>query len=1585
MPVRAPTPEELEYLKSKGVDISSLPAELDIDDDWKQKAEQSSSKMSQTEAVGKTLKAHAGSILGGGVGVLGTGALMAAGGIAAPFTGGTSIPLSIAGLGLLGAGAMAGSYAGQKGQEALLSDETNRQLQAQAEKAKQEHPITSTVTDIAASALASGGFPSVAQPVRAVSGVARSLIGKGASELEKSAMKNIAIQSAINPAVNAGLTLATTGKLPSLKEVGEQAAGGALFAGHNPLLGKLSPHADVGSKTDVEPTDVEPTHEPTIKGNTTIPEVAPSKEVVPETKVTNLNAEPLTSEEQKQLQDEANFQNAPPSDDFTRYNEIHDRMQQLIKDKMYGGDEFKKLWTESEQIKNKNKGMPPTEESNKNAPGSEDKSIGDTYITSQGEKLTVDSIIENAQKSNKDDPHVALLSQLHLDADSLKTPVEIDSTESKRRSHYNQATDTIHIHPSDVNDKYVIAHEVIHAATSKKLPTEFEGQRGNKLKALMDEYEKAGANPHVREIISAYKETARLLGIDEKVFSENTGSYKSVPDFLHKTGVPHGYAMGDLHEFISEALNNYTFQKHLNRLPSGLKDGQTMWSRLVNAIRRLLGVDVEHNSMLERVLTPIEKLMAQDRPKSKDEFSKKWNEATGSKNVAPDEYKKQYEADKMELESIKSQIEDRKKNNLPIDDLVAKRTEINDKYGGNPREKGKLPEQQPSKKTLESFKLAAEQSYKGFSDEQILKGLKKNIGEEHPDNIEKLNKSTTLDEALSKFGLEKVGGKNPDVVLKKSIQPDNNKYAPPSTEKDVERNTKVGGRIGEFFRSTIDKIRNIDHPAANKVADALHNVLQERQYYTGKQLNPILTKAKGLTSIQDSRLEAAARYERETGKDAPLTMFRTKQERDTFLQAKQSLKDNFQERYENEEPVYRNGQPTMPRRDEFYWPTTTNPKIAETYRQNTNISEIAKLDKTFLDYQKKIGVSNEEAAENLKNWKEAIQGSATRSDIIGNQQFFNAARRSQGVPLPPEFTRPGFVKNLEAYFHRQATDNAYYKHIESNPEVMSALGERKDAWNRPIPEDPSGGIAGHAAVRAQLNEIKGEVGGAGFHNEKALSSLATTLFIGPGTTIHKAISNIVGMTNYADNPYQLGKMLAGIIHDTTTTGLKHVTENGVLKYTARSSTDMLNSNLSFAERLHSLAKTVRDVYSLGDLTDKWGTALLQAGLEKVMPDKVTKANSGDSTQQQLLKRLDSSYEKGKIYDKEGISKLTSALVGSIHGTGDGRTMPPWMAGDSEISGFFKLSHWGISQTNRFMSDIYTPARNGNVTPLLTALFGSAVGGYLIKELREKLQGKKGQIPSLSEINASSQGLKGNIPLIGYNLMASLSYAGFGGMLTQMAKIPIDKIYKNTSQGATFPLDEIVTDLAHTLGQATIAIANDPNLNWLHLTEHLAAHFLTTNFQLGRVAYNQAIDHGLIDGTLAEKKALSDKLGELRRFDMTEGLPYAEQDQSGNPYLNIEQKKFKLEQNPDEIVKQLPPLIENIMDKYKDKPDVMLSKLKALKENSYATFPSIESMPISFFKYLNYLTKLEGENKAQAALRDYISHKVVNEAKASVVP
>lgn len=1286
--------------------------------------------------------------------------------------------------------------------------------------------------------------------------------------------------------------------------------------------------------------------------------------------VTNAQQEPSLAEQHELEQDKLNNgakHYAPGKDDVEDYNTLKAQFQSHIQKGDFSSPEFLKTFKALEEVKNKNGGMPPVSKGKNTSTISQGNWHDDLHEQLSGKRSNVKSVLETIASSNN--KWQSLANHLLNTANEGKLKTHVQNTDTGR-SHYNVQEKRIELQDEHTGNASIIMHEIGHALLSNNLPSEFDRLRSKKLKAKMDSYlADPNKNEHIKELIRSYYEAAKGLGVHDELFSDKLvdrhirvdsypstfidvrggKSYKSFdvntqkeanhvkswlsnhdveiahmhdggkdnygvrisPEDYQKlqssglldkfggisinekrTGyvrglagspdsassrLPHGYAMGDLHEFTTALMSNDKFQKALNEMPSGRNDNQSLWSRIVESVRNILGVPVKEKSLLERALKANDELIK--TPNQEKDWPTDW------------------------------------RDKLPksVEELDA----LNNKLRGSDQE---------------------------LQDKIITR-------------IQELN-----------------GAK---------------KYAPKSSSTkgdEVKENTSHLGWFGNITRSMVDRISDIPHPAAKTVAAAFKKVLNERTERVGATWNKIKTEMDrvGFTKKDDEQLQRISEYENLNKKPAPSTMFRTPAQRAVYKVEREVYDESGKYRIKNGEPVYRDGKPTTLQQDPTAHPTTPNPRIVEVYKANTDTKQIAALDKIFIDHGMKNGLTKGQAEENLQNFKSGVQGNMQKAD--GNLAFYNAARRSQGISLPTEFTRQSYSKNLEAYYHRQATDNTFYKNVEADHKVLSSLGETKDAWGRPVAKDPTGGIANNSSVKAQLAEFQGEQGGMGFHNEKGLSSLATTLFIAnPGLIVHKVVSNLLGITNYADNPVQLGRMLGAMVTNMNE-GVVHATENGLVKLTARSLGDALDRNSTLSERMQALAHGIRSISDLGMLTDKWSSGLMQAGAESVLPLKIEKAAKGDTTAQQLLKKLDPTYTVGKTYTPNEVQKLSSILASYIHGTGDGRTMPAFMSSDTELSGFFKLAHWSVSQTNRFMSDVLTPATKGDIAPLLTSVFGAAVGGYLIKEVREKIQGKHGQIPSLGEIADSEKGLSGNKGLVAYNLIAATQYAGFGGLLSQIAKYPMDFAYKNNPQGATFPMDEIVGDMAKTMGEVSTAIANDPNINWLHLAEQVAGHVVTTNFQLGRIAYNQAINNGIIEGSLADKKALSDKLGQLRRFEMVSGLPYEEQNQPGsNPYMNIEQKRFKQEQNPEEAMKMLPGLITNIIDTYKDKPDVMMSKLEALKQNSYATFPSLKKAPLSFMKYIAYLTKQEGPDKAHDAMLDFFKHKAMNEAKGSVVP
>lgn len=821
-----------------------------------------------------------------------------------------------------------------------------------------------------------------------------------------------------------------------------------------------------------------------------------------------------------------------------------------------------------------------------------------------------------------------------------------------------------------------------------------------------------------------------------------------------------------------------------------------------------------------------------------------------------------------------------------------------------------------------------------------------------------------------------------------------NKYQP-ANEKNVEPDDLL--TKSPAFRPTraaLDTIRHIASDSGQLVANALHQTFSKREQLMGKWWNPIYDAAKGLSKEQLNRVDSAL-FKETNSKESALTMLRSQPERQLYNTIRKTLTDSGQHRIDINEPVFAHGQPRLLKPDPFYYPTTENLKQGDIIRQGTDANTIETLHKAFVNQYTNAGESPLEAEKSWKQFVDSHQGSWRYGDS-SNDTYFNAIRRSAGIPLPNELRRTDLMDNLFNYFRRTSIDNAYFEHVESKHKVAAALGYKTDLWGNKIEQPDVNNIAGNNAVKAVMNEVKGQIDTIGNRAEHAIESFATATLLGPLTELHKVVSTLAQSFTYANNPIEAAHTMISAVTNIGE-GWTHAKENGRLIMDNKSARDFLDNNLTFAERLAGLSRAVRGVYTLGGLTEKVTAGLGQASGEYLVPLKVKLANEGDVTAQRLVKFLDPSYAKGKQYNTTEIKQLASNFAGMLHGTRDARTLPSWMLHDNEISAFFKLSSWGIAQTNNFMRFVFQPATEGNLTPLIMSAFGATMGGYVIKELREKLAGKKSNIPSLSEIAASSKGVEGNIPAIAYNWMAAASYAGFAGILSNVARYPFDFAFRNKPQGATFPLDNLVTNVGETAKNVADALLNDPTANPLQIATHALTNLAVDNIQLGRVAINHAIDSGvigkgkLIDTELGNelqyRKQLSDKEGELRRFKQTEGYLVNEQGGGGdaNPYMNLEQTHFKHNQNVNDIATELPQIVNHLITNYGDKPDVLLTKLRSLKQMDYNTFPNIESTPLMFAKYLAFLKQKDGTEAANSALMDYMMHRVVNQAKSSVVP
>ena len=1628
MPLRDLTPEEVETVKSEGHDPSGMKVNTDLVE------QQPSDEQSIPQAILARLKAGAGGIAGGGAGAMGGAELGAMAG--APLG-----PIGVGAGGVIGgiAGAMGGGAAGQGVQRAIINKAVQEQLEQEAEQARQQHPIVSAATDITAGALASGGMFSPTTPLKALAG-------------NRDALRNVIMQAGVVPAAGAGAQLVTTGTLPSLGELGQQALGGALFAKASPLgewAGNLKstkePLPDpLANQKEGETTGEQqsaPSSPYMMQGpdgysisdkniqaqftkkypKVEVPEDAANDPNYWLAKTTRDNLMKLSPDEMRQrLHDEylaklgsaepspeplkmakegdAGVVTTTPQDTTTTTGEVQKTVEPKVEQQ--GQEDAAKVVTEDGLPHGDGQGPNKATETptgqtqqtakplNENAmrilnPNTllqsdvsrppEHKGYGDEHLLEQEESNpNGDNRTDAEREQDRLEGANAKYSESRLDPKDLARFQELNALRQKMQDDGTYATPNGELHPD-----YLAAWKEAEGIKNK-----YGGQTpGTGVKS-----EGAGSpnSPH-------YATEATPIAIRDHINTNKATTGSVIKMFAEAVGHPFQPLAKWIHQNMDSQSRNVPWSTDVTKDRSSYvlpHKGEGVNDEVI-----MHPLDVEHApTVMEEALHSM----------TGAKLPREWEGLRGAElKAAMDKFV--VANPKHPISELVRAYQQTAKALGHFDTLFNSPVQIGDRLShgtaGDPDlSKGKLSQHGYAMGDFYEFIAHA---FKNKALQETLNkipagdGTTRSMWQRVVDAVSHLlgvpvGQKTMLDRVL-RSSAELIqrergeagswGGKvNSELVTpeERARRAEANRSRPVNQESI---DSSKMGKFGKMFGSVLDSIRAIPHEGAKHLADAYQRALDYRQELTGRYTNPAVEAGNKLTAQDKVAVQKAIEQYHLTGK-VPEGL---SQAAKTFINTGKTLLDKLgKEHIANNIPINEGGRLRQMKQYLNYWPTMASQKVEEVFRQGTDFVAMKRLQKEFEDWQQKMGKSPKDARAAFDNWKASISGSMSRSGL-SHQDYFNALRKSQGTPLPPSFREQDPVKNLARYFDRAGLAMAHYAKVEANPKAMAALGQKKDAWGKEIPQYKEGGIAGNKYIQAGVNQFHSIPKGAAEHTEEGLSSLSTALFISsPGLEVHKVGSNVIKSTLYAPNPYIAVRAITHAIVNIRQ-GWVHAKEGGLVKMSAVATRDMLDASLNSHQRMAGIAKLVRDISSLGGMTTKANAAYQQAYFENLIPSLMHRAATGDKTSAMMLKHWDPDYTIGKMYDKSGVQRLASTAASYVHGTGDIRQMPAWMMQEGEISGFMQLAHWSVAQTNNFMHDVWMPAKGGNYVPLITGIFGSAVGGYMIKELREKLQGKKGQIPSLAEIGASEGGFAGNKGLVMYNAIAGMQYAGFGGLFSQIAKYPFDAAYKNNPQGATFPLDELATDIGETVHQVSTAIANDPNLNWVDMAAAVSQHLLGSNIKLASIAINQGINHGLIVGMPAEKKQLADKMGELRRFDMVTGLPYGEVDAAANPYMNLEQKKFKMEQDPQKEATMLPRLVKNIMDTYHANPDVMMSKLEALKQSSYDTFPSMEKMPLSFMKYVGYLGREEGPAKAQEALHDYLMHKTVNEIKSSIVP
>ncbi len=642
-------------------------------------------------------------------------------------------------------------------------------------------------------------------------------------------------------------------------------------------------------------------------------------------------------------------------------------------------------------------------------------------------------------------------------------------------------------------------------------------------------------------------------------------------------------------------------------------------------------------------------------------------------------------------------------------------------------------------------------------------------------------------------------------------------------------------------------------------------------------------------------------------------------------------------------------------------PQIPDGKVISELQENPNSDKSNVYKQQFLDYQtKELGKSDTEAAKNLKLFLKGFS-----SERINIAEQYAHIDKADELNIPPEWREKNLLERLNRFTERVSRRFAYNDAIQKPEGVLDLIKEYK----------------GNTSVGHVFDNITG----INPKEEAVLSSIGGIVragMMGPLTGIKDFTTNITLGMQHQQNPLQTIK--------STLDAWSNMSQNIADSFkTGRNRTNMNALEWSDSPNLIAGLRRTRDV-----LSDVQGRNYLEQmaratafGMGRFTTMDFHSQFQKGNLSKQGKKWFDDfgqgiDWKKGNL-SNEDIQKMSARFVDSVQGTYDYKGLPA-IAMEGSLSPVLSLARWNIEKANNFMKHVVTPLRNGNPYPALMATVGGIIGGAAVTKIVEAITGRKEKTAKPSEIAAiSEEGKSTTLPIL-YKMIGLASYAGYGGLLGDVAKGLADSTYgKNKPQW----YNNVLIEAGENIADSTFSLIKSINENGMSpelITDYISK-VAEDNLQSYRI---------ILANVSAEKKQdieRANKFRDLRVYNTLAGNPIRDlSSEWGQSRFGPEDiKKFKQTGDINEVVNSLPKLINKALENSKEgdtiDPEKLRSELGKLKRNSYQTMPSPDTLPFRFIKYIAFLEKSQGKEAAQARLTDYIQQNAINEAKSEAVP
>ncbi|NBW15970.1 MAG: hypothetical protein EBR82_49100 [Caulobacteraceae bacterium] len=567
-----------------------------------------------------------------------------------------------------------------------------------------------------------------------------------------------------------------------------------------------------------------------------------------------------------------------------------------------------------------------------------------------------------------------------------------------------------------------------------------------------------------------------------------------------------------------------------------------------------------------------------------------------------------------------------------------------------------------------------------------------------------------------------------------------------------------------------------------------------------------------------------------------------------------------------------------------------------------------------------------------------------RGESDAGDAHFAGAIKPQGYSLPPSWRSNDLLAKLDNYARRTATDFAYQKHIESNPNLMASLGSKSYKNGIAIPDailraNQHQQIILDPSMQSVIREFNGQPARP---NDSAMAGATRLVGVGAIGPISKpkdvVATTFKGLsylqpTDYAAGVADFVGRLANwgeLRQRSYESGLNRRDAAAQMKTVLGSADELSNWMTKSAEKISKYTGLNQLESAARTIAQGWGETIV--GLTK------TRALSGDVKSAEFLDKLSKDWRSRTDAD------LAAQVGRLLQGTYDMRTLPAW-ALEGPAAPFLTWSKWSIGQYNNFKKFAIEPAMKGDVAPLIGQMVIGVAGGSAVQAVADWMNNRENKDINWSELSSwvdQNQGQLGKdgVELLGQKLLTLAQNLGTFGFAGDLAKTLVDSVSGGGQGVGTMPVYDAAIDTGKRTMAALKAIDNGEDFG--RVLRQLVVDLGKGHFQVARAASNWIDTDSNLEYNDKRRRRLYDELS---------GTP-----QAGNAfavsYDNLTERDLDRAE-PEQVGDIASRLIERAATESRSLEEFQ-QKIRKYKTSQNGVMPNPERDPAKAMGYLSWL-------------------------------